>query len=35
MGTKIYNNLPIFFAEIGDYKAFKKELKLPILLQIF
>jgi len=34
MGTKVYNNLPIFLKEI-DYKAFKKELKLFLLLQTF
>jgi hypothetical protein len=32
MGTKIYNNLPTFLKEIDDYKAFKKELKLFLLL---
>jgi len=35
MGTKVYNNLPKFLKEIDDYKAFKKELKLFLLLQIF
>jgi hypothetical protein len=32
MGTKVYNNLPGFIKEIDDYKAFKKELKLFLLL---
>ena len=35
MGTKVYNNVPKFLKEIGDYKAFKKELKLFLLLQTF
>jgi len=35
MGTKVYNKLPKFLKEIGDYKAFKKELKLFLLLQSF
>jgi len=35
MGTKVYNNLPKFVKEIKDYKAFKKELKLFLLLQSF
>jgi len=35
MGTKLYNNLPKFLKEIDDYKAFKKELKLFLLLQTF
>jgi hypothetical protein len=35
MGTKVYNNLPKFLKEIDDYKAFKKELKLFLLLQSF
>jgi len=35
MGTKVYNNLPEFLKEIDDYKAFKKELKLFLLLQSF
>ena len=35
MGTKIYNNSPKFLKEIDNYKAFKKELKLFILLQTF
>jgi hypothetical protein len=34
-GTKVYNNLPKFLKEIDDYKAFKKELKLLLLLQSF
>jgi hypothetical protein len=33
MGTKVYNNLPKFLKEIDNYKAFKKELKLFLLLQ--
>ena len=32
MGTKVYNNLPGFIKEIDNYKAFKKELKLFLLL---
>jgi hypothetical protein len=32
MGTKVYNNLPKFLKEIDDYKAFKKGLKLFLLL---
>jgi hypothetical protein len=35
MGTKVYNNLPIFLNEIDDYKVFKKELKLFLPLQSF
>jgi hypothetical protein len=35
MGTKVYNNLPKFIKEIDNYKAFKKELKLFLLLQTF
>ena len=35
MGTKVYNNLPKFLKEIDDYKVFKKELKLFLLLQTF
>jgi hypothetical protein len=35
MGSKVYNNLPIFLKEIDDYKAFKRELKLFLLLQTF
>jgi hypothetical protein len=35
MGTKVYNNVPIFFKEIDDYRAFKRELKLFFLLQTF
>jgi len=35
MGTNVYNNLPTFLKEIGDYKAFKKELKLFLRLQSF
>ena len=33
MGTKVYNNLPKFLKETDDYKDFKKELKLFLLLQ--
>jgi hypothetical protein len=33
MGTKVYNNLPIFIKEIDYYKPFEKELKLFLLLQ--
>ena len=35
MGTKVYNNLPVFIKEIDDYKAFKKELKLFLPLHTF
>jgi hypothetical protein len=35
MDTKLYKNLPKFLKEIDDYKAFKKELKLFLLLQTF
>jgi hypothetical protein len=35
MGTNVYNNLPKFLKEIDNYKAFKKELKLFLLLQSF
>jgi hypothetical protein len=35
MGTKVYNNLPKFLKEIEDNKAFKKGLKLFLLLQTF
>jgi hypothetical protein len=35
MGTKVYNKLPKFLKETDDYKAFKKELKLFLLLQTF
>jgi hypothetical protein len=33
IGTKVYNNLPKFLKETHDYKVFKKELKLFLLLQ--
>jgi hypothetical protein len=32
MGTKVYNSLPKFLKETDDHKAFKKELKLFLLL---
>jgi hypothetical protein len=35
MGTKVHNNLTKFLKEIDNYKAFKKELKLFLLLQSF
>jgi hypothetical protein len=35
MGIKVHNNLPKFLKEIDDYKAFKKELKLFLLLHTF
>ena len=35
MGTKVYNNLPKLKKKIYDYKAFKKKLKLFLLLQTF
>jgi hypothetical protein len=33
MGTKIYNNLSGFIKEVDDYRAFKKELELFLLLR--
>jgi len=35
MGTTVYNNKPKFLKQIDNYKAFKKELKLFLLLQSF
>jgi hypothetical protein len=35
MGTKVYKKLPTVLKEIDDYKIFKKELKLFLLLQTF
>jgi hypothetical protein len=35
MGTKVYNKLPGYIKEIESYKAFKKELKLFLLLHTF
>jgi hypothetical protein len=35
MGTKVYNKLPKYLKEIDDCKAFKKELKIFLLLQTF
>ena len=35
MGTKVYNNMPKYLKEMDDYKAFKEELKLFLLLQTF
>jgi len=35
MGTKVYNKLPSYIKEIDSYKAFKKELKLFLLLHTF
>jgi hypothetical protein len=35
MGTKVYNKLPSYIKEIDNYKAFKKELKLFLLLHTF
>ena len=35
MGTKVYNKLPGYIKEIDSYKAFKKELKLLLLLHTF
>jgi hypothetical protein len=35
MGTKVYNNLPKFLKEMDNYEAFKKELKLLLLLRSF
>ena len=35
MGTKLCNKLPGYIKEINSYKAFKKELKLFLLLQTF
>ena len=35
MGTKIYNKLPGYIKGKDSYKAFKKELKLFLLLHTF
>jgi hypothetical protein len=35
MGTKVYNKLPGYIQETDSYKAFKKELKLFLLLHTF
>jgi hypothetical protein len=35
MDTKVYKNLPKFLKGTDDYKAFKKELKLFLLLHSF
>jgi hypothetical protein len=35
MGPKVYNKLPGYIKEIDSYKAFKKELKLFLLLHTF
>ena len=35
MGIKVYNKVPGFIKEIDDYKAFKKELKVFLLLHTF
>jgi hypothetical protein len=35
MGTKLYKNLQEFLKEADNYKSFKKELKLSLLLQAF
>ena len=35
MGTKVYDKLPGYIKEIDSYKAFKKELKLFLLLHTF
>jgi hypothetical protein len=35
MGTEVYNNLPQFLKETNNYKAFKKALKMFLLLQSF
>jgi hypothetical protein len=35
MGAEEYNNMPKFLKETDDYKAFKNELKLFLLLQTF
>jgi hypothetical protein len=35
MGTKVYNNLTGFIKETDDYKAFKKKLKLFLLLHTY
>jgi hypothetical protein len=35
MGTKVYNKLPGCIKEVDNYKAFKKELKLFLLLDTF
>jgi len=35
MGTKVYIKLPDYINEIDSYKAFKKQLKLFLLLHTF
>jgi len=35
MGTKVYNKLRGYIKEINSYKAFKKEMKLFLLLHTF
>jgi len=35
LGTKVYNKIPGYIKEIDSYRAFKKELKLFLLLHIF
>jgi hypothetical protein len=35
METKVYSKLPGYIKEIDSYKAFKKELKLFLLLHTF
>jgi len=35
MGTKVYNKLPGYIKDTDSYKAFKKALKLFILLHTF
>jgi hypothetical protein len=35
MGTKVYNKLPGYIKETDNYKAFKKELKMFLLLHSF
>jgi hypothetical protein len=35
MGTKVYKSVPGFITEIDDYKVFKKELELFLLLRTF
>ena len=35
MGTKVYIKLPDYINEVDSYKAFKKQLKLFLLLHTF
>ena len=35
MGTKLYNKMPGYIKEMGNYKTFKKELKSFLLYDSF